>query len=156
MPQVSQDQVRWKYYREIGYDEDLARIIRQQGGFLALVLYWQQFVAYAVERMLSDYQNCVIDFGAGGCIVENDEGFARIQRALAPYPNVILLLPSADLEESVEILAERDPHPPKDLKFDFTQHYFARGLYSKLAKHTVYTKGKSPTESCEEISRILA
>jgi adenylate kinase family enzyme len=40
-PCVALDDLRWKYYREIGYDEALAKTIRLQGGFLALVLYWQ-------------------------------------------------------------------------------------------------------------------
>ena len=38
LPQVSLDDLRWKYYGEIGYDEDLAQEFRKQGGFLALVL----------------------------------------------------------------------------------------------------------------------
>ena len=155
-PQVSMDQLRWQYYREIGYDEDLAQNFRRLGGFLALVLYWQQFDPYAVERLLAEHQNCVVDFGAGGCIVENDEGLARIQHALDPCPNVILLLPSTDLDESMEILAARDLNPPKDLNFDFNRHFVEREIYHKLAKHIVYTKGKSPTESCEEIMKLLS
>ncbi len=39
VPQVSFDDERWRYYKEIGYDVELAREIRQRGGFLALVLY---------------------------------------------------------------------------------------------------------------------
>jgi adenylate kinase family enzyme len=48
-PCVSLDDLRWNYYREIGYDAALAKIIRQQGGLLALALYWQLFDAYAIE-----------------------------------------------------------------------------------------------------------
>jgi ribosomal-protein-serine acetyltransferase len=35
-----------------------------------------------------------IDFGAGHSVYEDEELFARVQQALAPYPWVILLLPS--------------------------------------------------------------
>jgi len=43
-PQVSLDEERWRYYREIGYDDELAREIRQRGGFLALVMYWGSLI----------------------------------------------------------------------------------------------------------------
>ena len=54
MPSVSLDELRWDYYAEIGYDAALARQIRQQGGFLALVLYRQLFDVYSVERVLAE------------------------------------------------------------------------------------------------------
>jgi hypothetical protein len=63
VPQVSLDEIRWRYYEEIGYDAALARTLRQQGGFLALMLYWRLFDAYSVERVLAEHPNCVIDFG---------------------------------------------------------------------------------------------
>jgi len=73
LPQISLDTARWGYYKEIGYDEDFAQEIRARGGFLALALYWNLFAAHAVERLLADHQNCVIDFGAG--IYESAESF---------------------------------------------------------------------------------
>lgn len=152
LPQISLDTVRWAYYKEIGYDEDLAREIRACGGFLALVMYWNLFAAHAVERVLSDYHNCVIDFGAG--IYETSESFARVQRALARYPNVVLLLPSPNKEESLRILRERDTDPPSDLNFDFNAHFLNHHSYYDLAKFTVYTGGKTPEKTRDEILRL--
>ena len=106
IPQVSLDEIRWQYYREIGFDESLANEIREKGGFLAVVYYWGLFSAYSVERLLSDHKNCVFDFGAG--IFESDEMFRRVEEALARYPNVVLVLPSPDIEESLRILEERN------------------------------------------------
>lgn len=154
LPQVSLDEKRWAYYREIGYDEDFANSVRQHGGFLALVLYRNLFDAYSVERLLSDYQNCVIDFGAG--VYESLESLGRVKKALAFYPNVILLLPSENKEESLEILAKRDPNPPKDLTFDFNAHFINHHTYADLVKYVVYTKEKTPQETCEEILQLLA
>jgi shikimate kinase len=73
--QVSLDDVRWKYYKEIGFDEDLAREIRQKEGFAAMMFYRGLFAAPAVERMLAEHHHCVFDFGAG--IYENNEMFER-------------------------------------------------------------------------------
>lgn len=33
----------------------------------------------------------------------------------------------------------------------FTAHFLAHGGYSKLAKQTVYTKDRTPDETCAEI-----
>jgi shikimate kinase len=154
-PQVSLDDLRWKYYREIGYDNELAATIRQQGGFLALVLYWQLFDAHAVERVLAEHRDCIFDFGAGAGASESLEHIARVERALAPYPNVMLVLPSPDTDETLQILQARDAHPPTDLNFDFNRHYLERGFYQRLARHTVFTKGKLPEETRDEILRLV-
>ena len=151
IPHVSLDEIRWHYYQEIGYDAELAQTIRRQGGFLALTLYWQLFDAYSVERGLAEYPNCVIDFGAGVGVYESQEQFARVQRALAAYRNVFLILPSPDQAESLQILRERDQEPPSDLNFDFNAHFLAHHGYYDLAKFTVCTKGRSPAETCAEI-----
>ncbi len=155
---VAPDELRWTYYKEVGYDEDLAQRIRQTGGFVALVFYWKLFDAYAVERVLADHRDCVIDFGAGHSVYESKELFARVQRALTPYPNVVLILPSPDAEESIQILNERT----KDLVGSFGQgfnwnEYFVRHRSNyDLAKFIVYTKGKTPEESRNEILRLVS
>ena len=107
LPQVSLDQARWTYYAEIGYDQEYARNLRETQGFPALVRYWEQFGAHAVERVLADHHDCVIDFGAGHSVYEDDAAFRRVQQALAPYPNLVLVLPSPDPDESIRILFER-------------------------------------------------
>jgi adenylate kinase family enzyme len=154
LPQVSLDNLRWKYYAEIGYDPKLAEDYRRHGGFLALVLYRNLFTAYAVERLLMEYHNCVFDFGAD--IYDSLESFARVRQALAACRNVILLLPSRDIEESLQILTARDAHPPTDLNFDFNRHFVSHHTYYDLAKLTVYTKGKAPEETCQEILKMVA
>lgn len=152
VPQVSLDALREGYYREIGFDPDLARAYRASGGFLALYLYRSQFDAYTVERMLAEHQRCVFDFGAG--IYESLESFRRVQRVLAPYPNVVLLLPSADIETTIRVLRERDSNPPSDITFDLLRHFLTHHTYYDLAKMTVYNQGKTPQETCEEIFQL--
>ena len=150
-PQISLDVLRWKYYQEIGYDAALAKSFRQRGGFLALALYWHLFDAHAIERVLAEHSDCVFDFGAGAGTSESREHMARVRLALAPYPNVVLLLPSPDTEETLQILKARDTDPPTDLNFDFNRHFLERGFYQQLAKHTVFTKGRLPEETRDEI-----
>ena len=157
LPRVSLDQARWDYYREIGYDDILAAHIRETGGFVALVFYWKEFDAYAVERVLADYPNSVIDFGAGHSVYESKELFERVRKALDPYPNVILILPSPDSEESIKILDERTKHlvGTYGQGFNWNEYFIRQPSNGALAKFTVYTQGKTPDETCDEIIHWL-
>ncbi len=151
LPHVSLDELRWDYYREIGYDDHLAKQIREQGGFLALVFYRQLFDPYSVEQVLGEYPEAVIDCGAGVGPYESHEQFNRVQALFEPVPNIFLLLPSPDMEETLSILRQRDHDPPIDLQFDINQHFLNHPGYRMLAKHTIFTKGKTPDQTCLEI-----
>jgi shikimate kinase len=148
------DQVRVRYYKEIGYDDDLAQQILSKDSFLGLYRYWKPFEAHAVERLLSENEEVVIDFGGGHSVYEDDALFARVQKALAPYPYVILILPSPDKEKSVEILNERTGGVVSE-GFDFHEHFVTHHSNYDLAKHVVYTEGKTPEETCAEIVEII-
>lgn len=153
LTQVSLDEVRLSYYKEIGYDEDFARQIRQREGFAAFMFYRDLFAAYPVERMFSDYHDCIFDFGAG--IYESAEAFQRVQIALLPFKNVVLVLPSPDLERSLQVLAGRDANPPADVHIDLRRRFLTHHTYYDLAKFTVYTDGKTPEQTCQEILELL-
>ena len=150
LPQCSMDDLRWGYYKEIGYDETVQKQVEKQEGFPGVYRYWKPFEAHAVERLLAEHHNCVIDFGAGHSVYEDDALFARIQRLLVPYANVVLILPSPDLDESVRMLKERGFDGVSN-GFDFHEHFVMHHSNHDLAKIVVYTKGKSPEETREEI-----
>jgi hypothetical protein len=106
-----------------------------------------------VERLLQDHPDCIIDFGACQSVQE-DPAFAPIERALAPHPNVILLLPSPDLDESVRILRTRTFDGIMG-GFDFHEHFVKHPSNHRLAKYTLYTAGMTPEETCDEIVRLV-
>lgn len=150
LPQCSMDSVRFEYYKEIGYDEGLAHRIFEAEGFWGVYKYWKPFEAYAVERILSERTNCVIDFGAGHSVYEDDVLFKQVQQVLAPYPNIILLLPTTDPDESLDILNERD-ESFREMKPNINDHFIKHHSNYDLAKVITYTNGKTPEETCEEI-----
>jgi shikimate kinase len=154
LPQCSMDERRWNYYREIGYDKKLAEYKRETEGIWGVYRYWRPFEAYAVERLLSENKNCVIDFGAGHSVYEDNSLFQRVKQALASYPNVVLLLPSPDLDESVQILDERNEYVP-DGRPNINEHFVKHSSNYELAKFTVYTKLKTPEETCNEILKLV-
>lgn len=154
LPQYSMDELRWNYYKEMGYDEELAKQKRETEGFWGLYQYWKPFEAYAVERLLLEHENCVIDFGAGHSVYEDTSLFQKVQRVLVPYPNIVLLLPSSDLDESIRILNERNEYV-SDGNPNINEHFVKHPSNYKLAKFTVYTKAKTPEETCDDILRIV-
>jgi adenylate kinase family enzyme len=48
LPQCSMDEVRWDYYREIGFDDERQREIGEKKGFAEIYRYWKPFEADAV------------------------------------------------------------------------------------------------------------
>lgn len=163
LPQCALDDVRWTYYKEIGYDEAVvADIARSEQGMMGVIRYWKPFEAYAVERVVTDHHNCVIDFGAGHSVYEDEALFSRVQQALAPYPNIILLLPSPDLDESVEILNSRftellmkEVGSVDPALLTLNEQLVKHPSNFNLAKITIYTRGKTPDETCAEILQSM-
>lgn len=164
LPRYEVDEHRWGYYDEIGYDRaDAARIAQSEQGMLGLLNYWKPFEAHAVARVLAEHQGCVIDFGAGHTVYEEAALFTQVQSALAPFPNVILLLPSPDLDESVAILNARMTellqrevgHVDADV-LCVNETFVKHPSNHLLAKIVVYTNGQTPEETCAEILERLA
>ena len=154
LPQCSMDALRWDYYKEIGYSEETQRQIGKKEGFLGVYRYWKPFEIHAVERVLAEHQDCVIDFGAGHSVFEDEAFFARAERALAPFQNVVLLLPSPDLDESVRLLNERNGGAV-DNGFDFNEHFVKHPSNHKLATLVAYTKDKRPEQTRDEILTMV-
>jgi shikimate kinase len=151
VPQVSVDDLRWNYYAEIGWSREEQDRIGAEEGFAGIYRYWKPFEAYAVGRILAEHHHCVIDFGAGHSVYHDDAQFAQVRQAMAPYSNVVLLLPSPDLDESVAVLkAPRQFHiAGQELNHFFTTHML------KLAKQTVYTEGKRAEETAAEVAALI-
>jgi hypothetical protein len=100
----------------------------------------------------------VFDFGASHSVYEKEELFSRVQNALAPFDYVILLLPSPNLDESVKILnarfsklLEREVGKVDPKLLDLNEHFVKHPSNRQLAKMTIYTEGKFPEETCDEI-----
>jgi len=151
LPRYCLDKSRWAYYREIGFDEQHARELAAAGSLNEALRYCKPFEVHAVERHMAEHRDGVVDFGAGYSVQDDPALQERVQKALAPYENIVLLLPSPDVAESVAYLNERiDPN----LSF-INEHYITHPANRSLAKVTVYTRGKTPEEVCEEIESAL-
>lgn len=163
LPLWSIDELREAYYQEVGYDQTLAsQIASSVEGIRGVVRYSKSFEAGMVEMVLAKHHG-VIDFGASNSVYDDPALFARVKSALAPYPFVILLLPSPDLDESAEILKNRLIHMlaegGKEFSselFDLNEYFIKHPSNHRLAKQVVYTKDKTPEDICNELVRKLA
>jgi hypothetical protein len=163
LPALELDNLRWGYYAEIGYDPEHAEQLRCEGGIKARGVYWKPFEIYAVERVLQDYPTShILSFGAGNSVYDAPAHFERVRKALAPYPYIILLLPSVDANESLRVLSGRfhalvPDCSDEDLKqvAEINCYFIEHPANARLATHTVYTADKSPAEICSEILAAL-
>ncbi len=74
--------------------------------------------------------------------------FKKVSHILEKYPNVILQLPTEDKDQSMKILSERTDFEHNDL-------FVYSSCNEKLAKIVVYTEGKSPEETCDEVIKMM-
>ncbi|MGH2582124.1 MAG: shikimate kinase [Anaerolineales bacterium] len=152
------DDHRWNYYEQTDYDKAKAARIIEAEGMVALLNYMKPFEAFAVEKIMAEKSNCVIDFGAGHSVHEDETLFKRVRDALSQCQNVVLLLPSADLDESTQILnarftelLQREVGSVDPNLLDLNEHFVKHPSNHTLAKLVVYTNGKSPDETANEI-----
>ncbi len=163
LPLCSVDNVRWSYYEKVGYDKSLAsKIAASDQGIGGVLRYSKPFEAQMVEMVLADYQHGIIDFGASNSVYDDEDLLIQVKNALAPYPNVILLLPSPDMDESVEILKNRltrmlaeAGRPFTDELFELNRYFIQHPANRQLAKWVIYTKGKTPEDICDNILQKL-
>jgi hypothetical protein len=151
IPRHPLDKNRWAYYAEIGYDPEHVRRLLESQGLEAGLKYSKPFEVHAVERHLADSRDCVVDLGAGYSVQDDPDLQERIRRAMDPYPHVVLLLPCPDVSDAIACLEERVGEGLRSLN----EHYLRHPANRELAKALVYTIGKTPQETCDDIVRTL-
>jgi hypothetical protein len=149
LPRVPMDDLRFAYYEEIGYSRAYAEQLRRVDGFDSVIKYWKPFELHAVQRLLSDYQNCVIDFGAGHSVQEDDAMFTQLQTALAAFANVVLLQPDPDVETSLQILNSRED-AYKEFE-ELNRHFLEHPANRTLAKRVVYNGAMTAEQTADEV-----
>lgn len=148
MPNCSLDELRYTYYEEIGYDHNYAMQLEAQYGFEAKYNYWKPFEAQLVVKALEEYEDHIIDFGAGHSVYEDEHLFKKVKKSMDNEPYIFLLIPSEDKEESARILCER-------AEFDFNRHFVYHPSNYELAKHIIYTLHQTPEETMKEIRELI-
>jgi len=155
LPWYSLDAEAEKYAKPLGYKIRRWHALKGKDLFRAYA-YRRNFYDDMVVQFLAAHTEGILDFGGGHPIVPDPQKQQTITKALRPYANTFLLMPTPDTEESLAILRKRNKL--SDGEADLNTLYFKNGnrTFWDIAKHVVYTEGKTPEETCEEvISKIV-
>lgn len=156
---VSLDRIAEDYYRTNGFGESQFQKAENEKGFLAAYRLWWPSLAYAAQQVVMDYSDCVIDFGAGHSHYEDEVLYKGVKKALGGCQNIILLLPSENLDQSVSLLKEKTINQRNTdwirEGYDFIEHWVKDECNHDLATITVYTDGKTPEQTCAEILKTV-
>lgn len=150
LPHRSMDLLRWGYFDEMGYDWEIAKEKQIKEGFWGLYHYWKPFEAYAVKRLLNDFKECIFDFGGSHSVYEEDALFEQMRGILEPYPHIVLLMPVPDMDETIKILNARNTYAT-DAQREVNEHLVRHHSNYDLAKHIIYTDGKTPEQTSDEV-----
>jgi shikimate kinase len=155
---VDLDDVAEPYYEEVGRGREALHEIGAARGDLGAYLWWQEGHPHAVRRVLADHPTAIVALGAGHSCYEDEALFDEVRVLLEPCA-VALVLPSADLDESVAVLrarslAEREMDWVMD-SVDLIDRWVRGAQNHSLADVTVFTDGRTPEEVAIEIVRYL-
>ncbi len=151
-PVISMDDLRFDYYKEIGYNHNHMKELHEKAGIMAIFQYAKIFDAYSIERILEDHQNCIFDFGGGNIVSGYDFDLNRIKKALEPFENVVFLVPGKDNEETLKFIYNRREIKSSDK--ELIKYLVYNHSNYEVAKHTVFVKDKTPEKVCDEIISI--
>ena len=114
----------------------------------------QEYNAFMIRRAIEDAKKVgtpgIVDFGAGHSIYSDPKLFADVKKMMADFKNVVLLLPSADPNESLRIMNERSTGDTRDNKY-----FLNSPCNRELATMTIYGNGRSPKEIAESILEYI-
>ncbi len=151
LPQVSSDGLRRRYYSEVGYSREEENRIAKISGDEGVLDYWKKFDGHAIKRLLEEYSEAVIDFGAGQTVFEDEADLAMVESLLSPFPNRFLLMPSPRVEESLNVLSER-VHQRTSIRGSPRETFLiTHPSIQMLATGTIYTNNKTPDQIRDEI-----
>jgi shikimate kinase len=148
-PFISLDRLERRYAEALGFDALLADTIQASQGDWAWYIYRRQFFAEVVVQFLADHASGVLELGGGHPILADEVEQARVDRALAPFRHVVLLLPTPDIVASLSILKGRQKPAYRD--DDWNEKFLQDDRYFRLAKQVIYTESQSPEATCTEI-----
>jgi adenylate kinase family enzyme len=156
----SLDNIANEYYEASSFSLSQFQEAKKEKGYLEAYQLWCPALAYAAQQVIKDYPDCVIDFGAGHSHYEDEFLFRGVKKALAHCPNIILLLPSSDLDRSVSLLRQRSIEERKrdwvHDGYDFIEHWVKDYCNHDLATVTIFTEGKTPEQTRDDILKAVS
>jgi shikimate kinase len=118
-------------------------------GVTAWYRYLLPFAVEALDQALADPTPAVIEVSRWYGDAADAELFGRVRAALSKYTHVVLIKPCHDADRAFHILKERWSVRIDDV--DMNLYFLRHPANRDLARHVVYTAGRTPTETRDEI-----
>ena len=145
MPVCVYDAVKDNYRYKMGLNRDKALSLLEDKGIYAMLVYMNEFKSKILQPIIDDHPNHIIDLGAGAHSFDEPEQVDRALKAFQDVKEVILLMPSNDLETNINSL------PSIRENFDLNTFLIMHPTNEMLATKTVYTLSKTREEVLSDI-----
>lgn len=111
----------------------------------------EEFNAFAVTAFLGKYKNGIFDFGSIHSVYTNERHFFKVREAIRAHHFVVLVLPTESTDESLRYLIERSWKTRGTKEEALHKHCLSEISSYQLATITIYTNGRTPEQTCEEL-----
>jgi len=149
LPRCCYDEIKSGYLEGAGFELRQAHRIRDTKGMYEMCMYTNQFAVEVLERVLGEHPGHVIDLGAGSYCFEEAWQVSRAKEMFRSIKNSILLMPSADLATCILTL------PGVRERRYMNTYFIMHPLNLALARHTLYTSGKTPELTTTEAIELI-
>ena len=149
LPVCTYDEVKDKYRYKIGLSREKALEINKNEGAYAMIQYMNEYKSQILEPIIRDHPNHIIDLGAGAHSFDEPHQIERAKNAFNLVDEVILLMPSKDLEVNIKSL------PGFKENWEVNTYLIMHPTNKLFATKTVYTHEKTPDEVLRDAKKLL-
>lgn len=143
------DEVKDNYRYKIGLSKEKALAINAEHGVYAMLEYMNEFKSKILEPIINDHPGHIIDLGAGAHSFDEPHQVERARCAFASAKDILLLLPSNDLETNIKSL------PGLKENYEVNTFLMMHPTNELFATKTIYTLNKSPEEVLQDMMEQL-
>lgn len=145
IPMCSYDEIKGKYWKELGLSIEAAKSIAEKDGEYAMISYMNEFKSKTISSIVKDHPRHIIDLGGGAQTFDEPHQVNIVKQAFESISNIFLLLPSTDLATSIKTL------PGLKENYPINAYLIMHPTNEVFAKNTIYTHNKTPAEIKNEI-----
>jgi len=143
------DEIKDKYRYKIGLSREKTLSINAEKGVYAMLTYMNEYKSKILQPIIDDHPGHIIDLGAGAHAFDEPEQIEMAEHAFKSVNEVILLLPSNDLETNIQSL------PGIKENYVVNTYLIMHPTNELFSTKTIYTYGKSELQTFEEIMTSL-
>lgn len=122
----------------------------RKSGFIKQFKNSEEYNLYMLASQLKRAQELgipgIVDFGAGHSVYDDKIIFEHVKSILSNFKNIVLLLPSEDLEESLQILSKRSTGD-----YSPNRKFITSTCNEELATIIIYENGRTPNQIAQDI-----